>query len=224
MAATDAMDEPTAEINLAVIDSTAMMDAAAMDVAATDAATDAMDAPAMDAAAMDAAAMDVATEAMDASTAAMDAAAMDAAAMDAMDAPTVVIDSAVMDAAAMDAAAMDAATEAMDAATEAMDASMVLMEDLAAAMDAVDVVVGALPLLPKHVVRLVATMYPPTKTSSATQAIDTTATGWRTNLSTSMSFPQWQRVLPASPHHRPGVPLALASPHHQLHAWLIGPA
>ena len=180
LAATDAMDEPTAEIDLAVIDLMAMMDAAAMDAVAMDVATDAMDAP------------------------------------------TVAIGSVAMKAVAMDAAAMDAGTEAMDA-------SMVLMEDSAAinsaaAMDAVDVVVGALPLLPKHVVRLEATMYPPMKTSSATQAIDTTATGWRTNLSTSMSFPQGQRVLPASPHHRPGVPLVLASPRHQLHAWLIGPA
>ena len=59
------------------------------------------------------------------------------------------------------------------------------------------------------------------KKVSATQAIDTTATGWRKNLSTSMPFPQGQRVPLASPHHRP---VPLASPRHQLHAWLIGPA
>ena len=59
------------------------------------------------------------------------------------------------------------------------------------------------------------------KKVSATQAIDTTATGWRMNLSTSMPFPQGQRMPPASPHHRP---VPLASPRHQLHAWLIRPA
>ena len=76
---------------------------------------------------------------------------------------------------------------------------------------------GALSLSPKHVIRLEAKTYPPTKTSSATQAIDTTATGWKTNLSMSMPFPQGQRVLPASPHHWLGVPLALPPGRHNRH-------
>ena len=142
---------------------------------------------------------------------------------DKMDAPTTeinlaVIDSTKIDVAAMDAAAMGAVTAAMDAPTVLMDLTVI---NSAVAMDAVDVVVGALPLSPKHVVRLEATTYPPTKTSSATQAIDTTTTGWRMNLSTSMPCPQGQQVPPASPHHQP---VLLASPRHQLHAWLIGPA
>ena len=166
------------------------------------------------------------------------------AATDAMDAPPEAIDLAVIDstarnAAATHAAAMDAAAAAIDTMVVTIDmatinsatidlAAMYAARDVAmvvAVMDAVDVVVGALPLSPKQVVRLEATMleatmYSPTKTSSETQAIATTATGWRTIQSTSMPFPQGQQVPPASPHHWP---VPLASPRHQLQAWLIGP-
>ncbi len=119
----------------------------------------AIDLAAMDAAAIDLAAMDLA---------AIDLAAMDAAAMDL----------AAMDAVAMDATAMD--TAAMDAAMDAAVIDLAVMDTAA-----MDVVVGALPLSPKHVVRLEATTYPPTKTSSATPAIATTATGSQTSPSSS---------------------------------------
>ncbi len=146
---------------------------------------------------------------MDAVAVAMDPVARDVAAMDAV--------AVAMDVLAMNAAAM-AVTAAMVAAAataemDAVDAVVVVM--------AVDVVGAALPPLPKHVVRLEATTYPPTKTSSSTPAIATTATGWRTSGSTSMPFLQGQQVPLASPHH---LPVLLASPCHQFHAWLIGPA
>jgi len=80
---TDTMDEPTAEIDLAMMDAAAMIDAAATDTAATDAvATDAatvvIDSAAMDAAAMDAAATDTSMVLMEDSVAINSTAAMDA--------------------------------------------------------------------------------------------------------------------------------------------------
>ena len=81
------------------------------------------------------------------------------------------MDAAAMDVAATDIAAIGAATDAMDTPTVLMDSEAIYS---AAAMDAVDVVVGTLPLSPKNVIKLEATTYPPTKTLSATQAIDTT--------------------------------------------------
>ena len=109
---------------------------------------------------------------------------------------TDMLDATATDAAAtMDVAAMVINSAATDAA--ATDAPTVALIDSAAinstaVMDVVDdVVVGMLlPLSPKHIVRLEATTYPPTKTSSATQAIDTTATGWIPIPSTSMPFPK----------------------------------
>ncbi len=96
--------------------------------------------------------------------------AMALAATNAIDVPPVVINLAVIDSTAMDtvaaidtlAAAIDTAT--IDSATIDLAATYAATDTAmdAAAMDAVDVVVGALPLLPKHVIRLEATMYSPT--------------------------------------------------------------
>jgi hypothetical protein len=66
------------------------------------------------------------------------------------------MDVAAMDAAATDIAAIGAVTDAMDAPTVLMDSEAI---NSAAAMDAVDVVVGTLPLLPNNVIKLEATTY-----------------------------------------------------------------